>query len=84
MPNYIESKSEKLMNELTEKLNVEQNELFSELLEGSSAMGKTTDDMIQEYQEYKMLTTDQIRDVFRVLVKVLIQHEKDSIENMEK
>ncbi len=84
MPNYQESKSEKLMTELTNQLNVEQNELFSELLEGSSQMGKSTDQLIMEYQEFKMLTTDQIRDTFRVLVKVLIQHEKDTMENFEK
>ena len=84
MPNYEDSRSEKLMHKLTAKLNTNQNELFSELLEGSAAQGKSREVLLKEYQEYRDLTTEQIHETFRVLYKVLIEHDKECEENMTK
>jgi len=82
MPNYEDSRSEKLMHKLTANLNTNQNELFSELLEGSAAMGKSTETLLDEYQEYRDLTPEQIHETFRVVLKVLIEHDKECEENM--
>ena len=82
MPNYCNTKSEKLMTELTEKLNMSQNSLFSELLEENSMMGVSLDDLETKYKTYQELSEQEIEDTFRDLKLVLIQHEQDSKDNL--
>ena len=83
MPNYQESKSEKLMIELCDKLSQNQNELFSLCLEESAQCGMDIDDIIKKYQNYDFMPKTHIRQVFRVLIQVLECHLKESVENFE-
>ena len=83
MPNYCNTTTEKLMTELTNKLSSNQNDLFSELLEGSCAIGKSTENLIKEYSEFMGLSKGEIKETFQVLVKVLVEQEKESVRNFE-
>jgi hypothetical protein len=102
MPNACDSSSEKLMTELTNKLNSAQNDLFALLLEGSCQEGKDIEDLRKEYANFEysdgfdtefgdgfdtefgdngIMRKELIDETFEVLVKVLHEHNLESIRN---
>lgn len=83
MPNYQESSSEKLMIELTNQLNSQQNELFSLILEESCMCGSDIESLIVKYEDFNGLSTNERIKTFSVLVKVLEEHNQESIRNFE-
>jgi hypothetical protein len=96
MPNACDSSSEKLMTELTNKLNSAQNDLFALLLEGSCQEGKDIEDLRKEYANFEysdgfdtefgdngIMRKELIDETFEVLVKVLHEHNLESIRNFE-
>lgn len=83
MPNYQESSSEKLMIELTNKLNQSQNELFALLLEETCMCGADIESLIVKYEDFNGLNTNERIETFSVLVKVLREHEAESMRNFE-
>lgn len=83
MPNYQESTSEKLMIDLTNKLNDSQNELFSLILEESCMCGMDIESLIVKYEDFQDLSTMDRMKTFSVLIKVLHEHEQETIRNFE-
>ena len=75
--------SEKLMYELTEKLNDVQNDLFSELIELSAVHGKTIQEIKNQFTSYRFLDKSEIKQVFDDLESVLKEHELESKRNFE-